>query len=145
MPIGFEKILSSTPLSDIKAPPPFPVGTYLAATEGLGEWGESRQKKTKQIQFKCKVLSPQSDVDQQKLMEWRDETGETVMGQEFYATFWDDVRLKGFLIALGFSDSITGSEALAQAAGRQFLVVFRHVPSQDGKRIVHEVAEYKAV
>jgi len=142
---SFEKILSNTPLSDIKPLPAFPVGSYICVTADAGTWGESRQKKTKQIMWKAKVLQPRDDVDKQKLMEWKDDTGESVSGQEFYPTFWSDFYLKEFLIALGFPDSISGPEAIANSAGRQFVVTFRHEPSQDGKRIVRTISGYAAV
>src|SRR5260370_1354130 len=93
---SFDKILTNTPIGDIKDPPPFPVGSYLSVTSDAGTWGKSRQKQTKQIQWKAKILQPRDDVDSQKLMEWKDATGESVSGQEFYPTFWEDVRAAKF-------------------------------------------------
>jgi hypothetical protein len=142
---SFEKILTNTPIGNIKDPPPFPVGSYICVTSDAGTWGESRVKKTKQIAWRAKILQPHSDVDQQKLMEWKDETGESVSGQEIYPTFYSDSRVAEFLRALGFEESVPGPEAIANSAGRQFVATFRHEPSMDGKRIVATISGYAAV
>lgn len=138
---SFEKILSATSIGDIKPPPPKPVGTYLAVTLNSGEWGESTKKRTKQLQWKFKLLQPRDDVDQEKLMEWRDETGESVVGQEDVITVYTDLQAKVFLKALGFDDDVSGGEAIAESCNRQFLVKYKHEPSQDGKFMVARVAE----
>jgi hypothetical protein len=142
---SFEKILSDTPIGDIKPNPPYPVGTYLAVTTNSGEWGESRQKRTKQLQWRFKLLQPRPDVDQEKLMEWKDATGETVAGQEDYITFYDDSRAAKFLRDLGFDETVKGPEAIARSGGRQFLVKYRHIPSQNGQFMVRDIAESAAV
>lgn len=140
---SFEKILSNTPIGDIKDPPPFPPGTYLCVTTDSGAWGESARKKTKQYQWKAKILQPKEDVSQEKLMQWKDETSESVSGQEVFPTFYSDARLAEFLRALGFGDDVPGPVALAQSAGKQFLLEGRHEPSQDGKKMVFAIAGYK--
>jgi hypothetical protein len=142
---SFADILNR-PVSEVKAPPPFPVGSYLAVVDGQGEWGESRNARTKQIQFKAKLLQPQEDVDTEKLMEWKDATGDNVIGQQVYLTFYDPQpwRLADFLKHLGLED-MPVMEAIANAPGRQFLVTLRHRPSMDGQMIQHEVASTAAI
>lgn len=138
--------IANKPVSEIKAPPALPVGMYLAMVDGPGEWGESRVAKTKQIQFKAKLLAPQPDVDQEKLMEWADATGEPVVGQVVYLVFYDPQphRLTQFLTHLGLGDLIL-MEAINQAPGKQFYVTLRHEPTQDGTAIRHVVASTQAV
>jgi hypothetical protein len=132
--------------SEIKAPPPYPAGHYLAVTEGQPVWGKSSQQQTKQIQFKAKLLQSMPDVDADKLSDWRNQTGDSVMGQSVYLTFYDPQpwRLTEFLTNLGLGE-LPVSEALAEAPGRQFIVEIRHRPSQDGTRIQAEVGGTAAV
>lgn len=127
-----------TKVEDIKFAPPFPVGSYLAMTEGMPEWGKSSQKQSDQIQFKAKLLQALENVDKEKLAEWAEETGENVVGQQAFLTFYTPPRLAEFLKNLGLGH-LSQREAISESPGRRFIITFRHRPSQDGKRINHEV------
>lgn len=125
---------------DIKAPPAFPFGHYIATVDGQPQHGQSSRARTKQIQFKAKLLQPLEDVDKDKLMAWKDDTGDSVMGQHVYLTFYDPQpwRLAEFLKNLGLGN-VPFPECLAETPGRQFVVEIGHAPSMDGTRIIHEV------
>jgi hypothetical protein len=142
---SFADILDKN-VSDVKAPPPYPAGHYLAITEGVPVWGESSQQKTKQIVFKAKFLQVMDDVDKDKLMEWTDTTGGSILGQTVYLTFYDPQphRLTEFLNHLGLG-AMAVRQAIEESPGRQFVVTIRHRPSQDGTRIQAEVGGTAAV
>lgn len=132
--------------NDVKAPPPYPAGSYLAITEGVPVWGQSSQQKTKQIQFKAKFLQAMDDVDKEKLAEWNETTGGSILGQNVYLTFYDPQphRLTEFLRHLGLGD-LPVRQGIEESPGRQFICTIRHRPSQDGTRIQAEVAGTAAV
>ena len=142
---SFSDILDKTS-SEVKAPPPYPAGNYLAIIEGVPVWGKSSQQQTKQIQFKAKFLQAMDDVDRDKLAEWADETGSTVLGQTVYLTFYDPQpwRLTEFLGHLGLG-ALPVRQGIEESPGRQFICTIRHRPSQDGTRIQAEVGGTAAV
>jgi hypothetical protein len=141
---SFNDILN-TKVDEVKPPPPFPAGTYLAITEGLPEWGKSRNG-IAQIQFRTKLLQAMTDINHDALMEWRDVTGGEVVGQSLSLFFYDPMpwRLTEFLGHLGLGKLET-KMALQESPGRQFLVTLKHSPTQDGRGLRHEVDKTAAV
>lgn len=142
---SFEEILNK-PASEIKAPQPYPLGTYHCIIDGAPTPGKSSQKQTDYLQFKYKILSPQEDVDA------REAASQQIVGkmvtQDFYITENETTQfmLKDFLVnSLGIEEENgTGQakslrELVAEAPGKQLLVKLRHELSRDGKRVYHRV------
>lgn len=94
MAVDFKGILSR-PVEEIKAPPPFPMGTYLSRIKGH-EMVESGQKKTPGVRFTLNPFQAQADVDQEQLTEFG------ALDKEIRLTFWvsedSAYRLKEFLV-----------------------------------------------
>ncbi len=140
-----------TKVSDIKAAPPWPIGTYLMVIEGMPEYIDNNAKTKKGLAHKGKILQIMQDVEQDKVMEWQDETKEKLTGQILYGpasglTFWEPnlTYLTAFYTNIGLGELALGM-AISESPGRQFLAVVRHRPSQDGKRMEHFIHETKAV
>jgi hypothetical protein len=135
---SFSEIMDKKP-EDVKPPPPFPAGTYLAIVDGIPEWGKSRNQ-VEQLQVMTKLLQTMADVNKDALMTWRDETGEEVTGQPLSLYFYASAqwRLAEFLVHLGLG-SIPTKMGLEEMPGRQFLVTLKHSPTQDGRSLRHEV------
>jgi hypothetical protein len=142
---SFADILDKN-VSEVKAPPPYPAGNYLAITEGVPVWGNSSVQKTKQVQFKAKFLQVMDDVDKDKVAEWAETSGGSILGQNVYLTFYDPQphRLTEFLTHLGLGN-LPVRQAIEESPGRQFICTIRHRPSQDGTRIQAEVGGTAAV
>ncbi len=147
---SFADVLN-TKVSDIKAAPPWPVGTYLMVIEGMPEYIDNNAKTKKGLAHKAKILQIMQDVDQDKVVDWQDETKEKLTGQTLYGpasgiTFWEPnlSYLTTFYTNIGLGE-LALSMAISESPGRQFLAVVRHRPSQDGKRMEHFIHETKAV
>lgn len=133
---SFEEILNM-PVSEIKTPQAFPVGTYHCLIDGPAEFGKSSQKGTDYARLKFKILSPMKDVDAQAAAEMQ------VVGKlipnDYYLTDTASYRLKEMLIEHAGLEGDNLKELLSLAPGRQVLVKLRHEASQDGKRVFHRV------
>lgn len=145
---SFEEILNKKP-SEIKSPPPYPVGTYHCLVDGPPAAEESSQKKTPCRTYRFKILSPMGDVDQAAYLEQQIQ-GKFIVGQmsgtAFYLTDEAAPRYKDFLIDHLGINPLNGSgeeksmkEIEAEAPGKQLLVKLKHDLAQDGKRIYHKV------
>jgi hypothetical protein len=136
---SFEEILKK-PVSEIKSPQAYPVGTYHCLVDGPPEPGKSSQKGTPQLRFKFKILAPWKGVDAAQAAE------QQVVGKfitnDYYITDDAAYRLVEMLDALGI-DMEDGAkpldQAIAEAPGKQVLVTLKHELSQDGKRVFHRL------
>jgi len=135
---AFEEILNMRS-ADIKAPPAYPVGTYHCLIEGPAVKGQSSQKKTDQLTFKFKILSPMQDVDAAQAAE--QQIVGKIISTDYYITDAAVWRLKEMLVEhLGIEEEDkTFVQLLAEAPGKQLLVKLKHELSQDGKRVFHRV------
>lgn len=130
---SFEEILKR-PASDIQPPQALPVGTYHCVVDGVPEHGKSSQRQTDFLSFKFKILNVMDDVDKMAAAE-QQVIGKTITNP-FYITDSATWRLTEFLgkhldIDLGNGKSV--EEAVAEAPGKQVLVVLRHEMGQDGR------------
>lgn len=142
--MSFQDILSKQ-ASDVKKPPPYPVGTYLALIEGPGAFGKVGKDQTDIIDFQAKLLQPGEDVDQAALADYAEKAGAQVMGKStrirFFITEAAAWRLKDFLVdTLGIPETGSLGELIPQAAGKQLYVTLKHTVSQDGQNVFAEVA-----
>lgn len=133
---SFEEILTM-PVSEIKAPQAFPVGTYHCIIDGASEFGKSSQKGTDFAKIKFKILSPMKDVDAQAAAEMQ--VVGKIITNDYYLTDTAAYRLKEMLTDHLGLEGDNLKELLALAPGRQVLVTLRHEASQDGKRVFHRV------
>lgn len=132
---NFASILDR-PAADFEAPPTLPQGTYLFATHGMPEHGESSQKKTKQLTFLCNVIQAGEDVDPEELAAFGPVTGKQ-MKAVFYLTESAAFMLREFLTALGLDEAEYESmgQMIDDTPGKQFLGTVTHEGTKDGKRI----------
>jgi hypothetical protein len=125
----FQDILNK-PASSIESPKPLPVGTYLWLVEGQPRFDKSSKKQTPFVEFTCRCLQPQGDVDTQALAELPSAIGSSKK-MTFYLT--EDAAFmlmnkdgNGFLNHLGISADQPLGQAISQAPGNQFLGTIRH-------------------
>lgn len=146
---NFTSVLDK-PADSIKPPPPFPIGTYLAAVEGQPADGTAKTG-TAYKEFAYKILQPGADVDTAALAEGFPDgiQGKIIRGQStrFYLSEEAVYRLKNHMVDdLGIDPSgKTLKEMLSEVPGRQVYVTVAHAPSQDGTRMYHQVAGYTKV
>jgi hypothetical protein len=133
---SFEEILNM-PVSEIKPPQAYPVGTYHCLIDGPAEPGKSSQKQTDFLRFKFKVLSPMKDVDAAAAAEMQ--VVGKIITNDYYIVDAAAYRLKEMLIDHLGLEGDNLKELVGQAPGRQILVKLRHEASQDGKRVFHRV------
>jgi hypothetical protein len=145
---NFSDILSRKS-SEIKAPKPLPPGSYVWLIEGQPRFDRSTKQQTDFVEFTCRCLQPQGDVDQAALQEAGGAQNKTQR-----LTFWltDEAvyRLSnkdgtGFLEQLGLTGSESIGEKISMAPGRQFVGHIRHKASQDGTRIFAEIGQTAAL
>jgi hypothetical protein len=137
---SFEEILKK-PVSEIKSPQAYPVGTYHCLVDGPPEPGKSSQKGTPHLRFKFKILAPWKGVDAAQAAE------QQIVGKfitnDYYITDDAAYRLVELLRdGLGIdmeSDTKPLDQAIAEAPGKQVLVTLKHELSQDGKRVFHRL------
>jgi hypothetical protein len=135
---AFAPILSKKP-SEVKAPPPMPVGTYIWVTKGLPRYDKSTKKGTPYAEFTVVCLGATDDVDPD-LLEAIGGTKDKVKKLTFYHMF-KDFLVNDLLIDV--EDDEGNEKELAQVAdesgGKQFLGTIGHEPSPDGKRIFDKI------
>lgn len=141
--MSFQDILSKQ-ASEVKKPPPYPVGTYLAQIEGPGKFDKIGKDQTDIIDFQAKLLQPGEDVDQASLADYQEKTGNPVAGKtarvRFFLTEAAAWRLKDFLVeTLGIPEVGSLGELIPQASGKQLYVTIKHAVSQDGQNVYSEI------
>lgn len=112
----------SRPATDFEAPPPIPVGEYVATVQGLPEYGQSTKKKTPQITFFLKLIEARDTVDEKEL---EDAGGlpERPMKYTLYATEDASYRIRQFCEHCGIEVSGKSlQEAIEETPGCQLLV-----------------------
>lgn len=128
---------------DVQKPKPRPAGTYLAAIQGLPD--QQERKDNKILEFKCKLMIPESDVDTDQLSDQPEISSWPPMK---YSVFVNEPwPLKRFLTeVLGIdADGRTLREMLAEVPGKQLKVNVQHRPymTADGQPDI--AADIKAV
>lgn len=135
--------------ADTPEPKPTPTGTYLA---GISSLPEQRTVTTKDgdravLRFKCKIISPQADVDMERLAEAAGEGG-IVSLQPTNHDLWVDTpqgeyALQQFLqntlgLELGEGrNKKSYSELLPESVGKQLLITLVHnMGMRDNKPVI---------
>lgn len=139
---NFASILDDSP-TEVKAPPPMPVGTYLCTIVGSAEYGKAPQTGTDFAKFVLKPIQAADDVNEEELSEIGGFDGKTLR-----ATFWltpDAVfMLDQFHEACGIDldDGASRRTRNDAVVNRQVYAKVKHTASRDGKRIMAEIAGY---
>lgn len=136
--------------SEIERPKPLPVGTYIAAVQGLPRIDKSSKKQTEFSEYTLKLLAAQDDVDADALTEMGGIANKTIKATYYHT---DDAawRLKKFLDDLGIEEEDEDGEGLSlrqrmqMVAGRQVLVTIKHTASDDGTTVYANVNGTAAV
>jgi hypothetical protein len=125
--------------SEIEAPKPFPVGTYVCVVRGLPRFDKSSKKGTDFVEFQLQPVSVLEDVDPDALEEFGGISDKTLR-VTFYITEDAVYRLKDFLVNCGIeADGRTLSEMINDAPGQTICALVSHRASEDGERIFAEV------
>lgn len=124
--------------ADTEEPKPIPTGTYIAGIQSLPEQRtvETKDGDRKVLRFKCKIVMPQADVDQQRLDEAAGEGG-IISLMALNHDLWIDTPqgeygLQQFLantlgLDLGEGRSKKSySELLPESVGKQLLITVIH-------------------
>lgn len=130
MSVNFTSVLDK-PADAIVKPKPMPLGTYVAAVQGLPKLREVGQDKSKVIDFNLKLISPYKDVDPDRLTEFGDlSKARPLQKSIFYDTPDGEWALLQFLTDhLGIEKgSKTIREMLPETVGRQCLATTKHEP-----------------
>jgi hypothetical protein len=128
---NFEDILDK-PIGEIEKPKPKPAGSYLGVIAGLPKFAKVGQDEMDVVDFQIRLMSAQSDVDQDELAaqppitEWA-----PVRHRIFVATEQGVWGLRQFLIhTLGFDEGSGNSikQSLAETPGKQLIVKLSQRP-----------------
>lgn len=124
--------------ADTEEPKPTPTGTYVAGIQSLPEQRtvETKDGDRAVLRFKCKIVSPQADVDMARLSEAAGEGGIVSLAPLNHDLWVDtpqgEYGLQQFLHnTLGLEltngkEKKSYSELLPEAVGRQLLVTVVH-------------------
>lgn len=145
---NFSAILDKKPTL-IEKPKTLPVGSYIAAVQGMPKQDVSTKKKTPYYEYTLKYLQAMDDVDTDDLKAalTRADGSKKVLSEmtqrlTFYLT--DDAiwRLTTFLEHCGLSkDDFESVREMAESAGGcQVIIKLRHKPSEDGESMYPDVA-----
>lgn len=125
--VDFSKLMSKKG-ADIKRPPVLPGGTYFGVV-GTKVLGESKNKKTPQIEFPVQLTRAGEDVDQDILarenidVSKKKFSGGTNRGGTFYLTDEAEYRLVEFIKTFGVSvDEMSLGEMVEVPIGREVMV-----------------------
>ena len=130
---SFEEILD-TQVTEVKVPPPLPVGTYLTIVEGLPQQGEVGQNQTKVIDFNLRILQPGEDVSADEIAAIDGGVVGKNIRARFFLTDSAIFMLDRFLFEhLGIELGKSRKQAIAEAPGRQVYATMRHTPRNDGE------------
>lgn len=129
---NFQDILDQ-PMSEIKAPPPLPPGSYVAAVSGQPNFSKVGNDQTDVVDFTMTILQPGPDVD---VSSYDGEIAGKNIRNRFFITEAALFRLTRFLQEhLGLDPSLSTKQAIAQAAGRQCMIYVTHGTSKDGSQV----------
>ena len=135
------------PASEVEAPPPLPVGSYIAVVQGQARIDKSAKKQTPFAEFTLKLLEALDDVntdDLEKIGGIADKT----MKYTIYDTEKTRHMYREFIEHCGVEIPEDGSsigQLFAELPGRQVVVHVKHEPSQDGKRVNSRISYTSAV
>ena len=130
---SFEEILD-TQVTEVKMPPPLPVGMYLTIVDGLPTQTEVGQNQTKVVDFNLKILQPQADVSQDEINAIEGGVVGKNIRARFFLTDSAIFMLDRFLFEhLGIELGKSRKQAIAEAPGKQVYGTIRHTPRQDGE------------
>lgn len=145
---SFQDILNK-PSSEIEAPKPLPVGTYLAVVDGLPEHKQLGANKTDAFVFNFKFMQPGPDVDTAALQEnlkGKSLTDRFIKVNQFVTedAVW---RMKKMLVeGLGIEEGTRGlGEMIPEAMGRQVWITIGHRASDDGQSVYMEAKGFAKV
>lgn len=132
--VDFNSILD-TPVEEIVAKPPVPVGSYKARIKSL-EPITSSQKKTPGVRFQLALFEALEDVDQDLLKE-SGGLKDRELKHELWVTPDSASMLKDFLISdVGLEGTgRTLRQLMAECINAEVGVKVIQVPSKDGKRM----------
>lgn len=141
---NFQDLLSQ-PVSEVSRPKPLPVGSYVFMISDF-KFDESRQKKTKFVQFVLKPVMALDDVDQSELSEsLGDKTlSDKEFKQDFYLTGDAIWRLDEFLLeSVGTTADTPRMEQINEAKGQQVRGYISHQPSaRDANMIYANISQF---
>lgn len=135
------------PADEIKRPPPIPMGTYLAVVDGVPTNREVGEEKVPAWEFKLKLIQPQPDVDPEELARSGGITNRSINNLLFERGIgrmtdeqaaWNFKRFLTEHLKIE-SEGKTMRQMMAEAPGRQVMVVIEHNPSQDGTEMFARV------
>ena len=129
--------LLSQRASEVTKPPLVPAGSYRAQVK-RHELIESRQKKTPGVRFFYSLLEPGNDVDAEEAAERAERITKAEPREDYYLTADSTWRLKEYLERVLGIDGGSRSlqEMLADADGKECIIIMKHVPTQDGTDMV---------
>ncbi len=142
------------PSTDVERPKALPVGSYVMVVQGLPRFDKSSKKQTEFVEFTCRYLQAQDDVDDEeltKVLERPDGTRKALSEMSNRLTFYltEDAiwRLKKFLAEdLGIDEEDkTLRQMISEAPGQQFLAAIKHTASEDGTTVYANIATTAAV
>src|SRR5271165_3688395 len=87
---NFSSILDDAAPDHVELPKPLPVGSYLCSVP-LCEYGASRDKGTKYVQWDLPIIAPLDDVDPDALEAYGDVKGRTIRATFYYADADDNI------------------------------------------------------
>jgi hypothetical protein len=144
MTADFRQLLS-TPMDEIKRPPPIPPGTYHGVVSSH-EFRESSKKKTAYVQYNLALISPGEDVETSA---FNDAVGVLELSKRnfnvsFYLTDQAKYRVKEFLESLGVQTTGRSlGECVPEALNARVLVTVTQQNSDDGKSVYNNVGDVK--
>jgi hypothetical protein len=133
----FSAILSKKADKIVK-PPVRPAGTYISVIQGSPSFNKVKTKDGEKpvIQFKIKLISPQSDVDPDQLSE--PGLGEVTSWAPLNKDFWVDSPAGEYALTEFLENVLDISkkgksvaEMLAESPGKQLMVTVIHKPGQN--------------
>lgn len=139
---NFTSILDESP-SEVAAPMPLPIGTYLCRVLGQPRYDKSAKKGTEYTEFTLKFIEATDDVDAVDLEESLSGTPltERTTRITFYHTPDSIYRLDQFHqhCGLDLEDGLTRRQRNEEIATAEVLVVLGHDNSNDGQQIYARV------
>lgn len=137
---NFEALLNEAP-TEVKSPPPLPVGTYLCT---VGQWvaGKSSKKNTPFAEFPLTIVAPLDDVDAEALEEMGGCAGRQLR-TTYYITEDAVFLLDQFHEHCGIDLSTPASRGIRndEVLNAQVLAYVKHRPSdQDPSRVFLDVS-----
>lgn len=128
--------------SDVEAPKPLPVGTYICLVTALPEFAKMGKNETDVANYTLRVIQAGEDVDPDAYREATKGRETVQIKHRFFLTEDAIYRLKNFLVddLQIEEDGKTLGELIQESAGRQVRVSLKHRPSQDGTQIYSEVS-----